>query len=50
MNPLYSGGTAGSLIVSAIARHGDRPALADGTVRWSYHEFGDVVARFITPV
>ena len=48
MNPLYSGGTAGSLIVSAIARHGDSPALADGTVRWSYREFGDVVARFIT--
>jgi fatty-acyl-CoA synthase len=48
MNQLYSGGTAGSLIVSAIARYGDQPALADGTVRWSYREFGDVVARFIT--
>ncbi|MDB5502628.1 MAG: AMP-dependent synthetase and ligase [Tardiphaga sp.] len=48
MNQLYSGGTAGSLIVSAIARFGDSPALADGHVRWSYREFGDVVARFIS--
>ncbi len=48
MNQLYSGGTAGSLIVSAIARYGDQPALADGHVRWSYREFGDVVARFIS--
>ncbi|MEH2477156.1 fatty-acyl-CoA synthase [Nitrobacteraceae bacterium AZCC 2146] len=48
MNQLYSGGTAGSLIVGAIARFGDQPALADGHVRWSYREFGDVVARFIT--
>ncbi|MDB5566502.1 MAG: putative long-chain-fatty-acid--CoA ligase [Tardiphaga sp.] len=48
MNQLYSGGTAGSLIVSAVARFGDQPALADGHVRWSYREFGDVVARFIT--
>jgi len=48
LNPLYSGGTAGSLIVSAIARFGDQPALADGHVRWTYREFGDVVARFIT--
>jgi fatty-acyl-CoA synthase len=48
LNQLYSGGTAGSLIVSAIARYGDQPALADGHVRWSYREFGDVVARFIS--
>ncbi|MEZ0220587.1 MAG: AMP-binding protein, partial [Tardiphaga sp.] len=48
MNQLYSGGTAGSIIVSAIARYGDQPALADGHVRWSYRDFGDVVARFIS--
>ncbi len=45
---LHSGGTIGSLIVSAIARFGDNPALADGKVRWTYREFGDAVARFIT--
>ncbi len=47
MQQLHSGGTAGSLIVNAVARFGDRPALADGRIRWSYREFGDAVARFI---
>lgn len=47
MSHLHLGGTAGSLIVGAIARFGDRPAFADGNVRWSYREFGDTVARFI---
>lgn len=47
MHQLHSGGTAGSLIVGAINRYGDRPALADGSVRWTYREFGEVVARFI---
>jgi fatty-acyl-CoA synthase len=45
---LHSGGTIGSLIVNAIARFGDSPALADGKVNWNYREFGDAVARFIT--
>jgi fatty-acyl-CoA synthase len=31
-----------------VARYGDRPALADGTVRWTYREFGDAVGRFIS--
>ncbi len=48
MDQLYSGGTGGSLIVNAIARFGDRPAIADGTIRWSYAEFGQAVGRFIT--
>ena len=48
MPDLHSGGTIGSLIVNAIARFGDRPAIADGRVRWTYREFGEVVARFIT--
>jgi fatty-acyl-CoA synthase len=47
LDQLHSGGTAGSLIVNAIARFGDRPALADGQVRWSYRELGEVIARFI---
>jgi fatty-acyl-CoA synthase len=45
---LHSGGTMGSLIVNAVARFGDRPALGDGNVRWSYREFGDAMGRFIT--
>ncbi|MCG6207143.1 AMP-binding protein [Rhodopseudomonas sp. HC1] len=48
MDQLHSGGTGGSLIVNAIARYGDRPAIADDTTRWSYREFGDAVGRFIT--
>ena len=47
MQQLHSGGTAGSLVVNAIARFADRPAIADGHVRWSYRQLGDVVARFI---
>ena len=48
MRDLHSGGTIGSLIVNAILRFGDRPAIADGKLSWSYREFGDAVARFIT--
>jgi fatty-acyl-CoA synthase len=48
MNQLHSGGTAGSLVVSAVARFGDRPAIADGNVRWSYREFGIAIGRFVS--
>ncbi|MCP9627068.1 AMP-binding protein [Rhodopseudomonas palustris] len=48
MDQLHSGGTGGSLIVNAIARYGDRPAIADDTTRWTYREFGQAVGRFIT--
>ncbi len=48
MNALYSGGTVGGLIISAVARFGDRPAIADDTVRWSYRELGDAIGRFIS--
>ena len=48
MDRLHCGGTLGGLIISAIARFADQPAIADGTTRWSYRELGDAVARFIT--
>jgi fatty-acyl-CoA synthase len=48
LNALYSGGTVGGLIISAVARFGDRPAIADDTVRWSYRELGDAIGRFIS--
>lgn len=48
LRQIHSGGAIGGLIINAIARFGDRPAIADGRVRWTYKEFGDVVARFIT--
>jgi fatty-acyl-CoA synthase len=47
MDRLHSGGTLGGLIISAIARFGDRPALADGTTRWTYRELGDVIGRYV---
>jgi len=48
MDRLHSGGTMGGLIISAIIRYGDRPAIADGTTRWSYRELGEAVGRFIS--
>jgi len=48
MNQLHSGGTAGSLVVSAVARFGDQPAIADGAIRWNYREFGAAIGRFVT--
>ncbi len=48
MDKLHSGGTMGNLIITAIERFGDRPALGDGTTRWTYREFGDVTARLVT--
>jgi fatty-acyl-CoA synthase len=48
MRGLHSGGTLGSLIVSAVARFGEAPAIADGNIRWNYRQFGDAVGRFIS--
>jgi fatty-acyl-CoA synthase len=48
MGELHCGGTLGGLIVSAVARFGDAPAIADGQVRWSYRQLGDAVGRFIS--
>jgi fatty-acyl-CoA synthase len=47
MKQLYTGGTAGSLIVGAVTRFADRPALGDGTTFWTYRELGEAMARFI---
>ena len=47
MEQLYTGGTAGSLIIGAVTRFGDRPALGDGTTFWTYRELGEAMARFI---
>ncbi len=48
LDRLHSGGTLGSMIITALVRHADRPAIADGTTAWSYRELGDAVARFIS--
>jgi fatty-acyl-CoA synthase len=47
MNELHSGGTLGGMIVGAVTRFGDRPAIGDGTIRWTYRQLGDAIARFI---
>ena len=48
MSGLHCGGTVGSLVISAVERFGEAPAIADGSIRWSYRQFGDAVGRFIS--
>lgn len=48
MSSLNAGGTAGRLIIDAITRFADRPALSDGQTSWTYAELGDQIGRFIT--
>jgi len=48
MGDLHAGGTIGALIVNAIMRHAERPAIADGNISWTYRELGDAIGRFIT--
>ena len=45
---LVSGGTLGDLVISAIARFGDKPAIGDDRIRWSYRELGEQIGRIIT--
>lgn len=47
VRPLYAGGTVGRLILTAIERYPDRPALSDADVAYTYREFGDAIARVI---
>lgn len=44
---VYDSGTFGRLILSAIARFGTRPAIADSRQTWSYAQLGDAVARAV---
>ena len=48
MGDLHTGGTVGALILSAIVRHADRPAIADDNLSWTYRELGNAIGRFIT--
>lgn len=45
---ITQGGTVGNLVLSAISRFGDRPAIADDTSRWTYRQLGDRIARNIS--
>ena len=47
MGTLHEGGTVGSMLITAITRFADRPAIADNQARWTYRELGDAAARLI---
>lgn len=46
-HPASRGGTLGNVLISSIARFGDRPALSDGTKHWSYRQLGDAIGRLV---
>ena len=52
MGSLHEGGTVGAMLITAIRRFADRPAIADNQTRWTYRELGQaaggVVALFRT--
>jgi fatty-acyl-CoA synthase len=48
MLAVHSGGTLGSIILSSVARFGNRPAIADDTQCWRYRDLGDAIARFVS--
>src|SRR5687768_11698733 len=41
-----AGGTLGSIILGAIARHGDRPLMSDGTTSLTYRELGEKIGLY----
>ena len=47
MGSLHEGGTVGAMLITAIKRFADRPAIADNQTRWTYRELGDAAARVI---
>ena len=47
MGTLHEGGTVGTMLISAIARFADRPAIADNETRWTYRELGQAAGRLV---
>jgi fatty-acyl-CoA synthase len=47
VSALHEGGTVGAMLITAIQRFADRPALADDHTRWSYRELGEAAGRMI---
>ena len=45
--PLYQGATVGDLVISAIARGGDRTAFISGDEAWTYRELGAKVSQVV---
>jgi fatty-acyl-CoA synthase len=48
MAGLHEGGKVGSMLITAIVRHAERPAIADDRTRWTYRELGENVGRLIS--
>jgi len=48
MSNLYAGAGLGDLIVGAILRHADKPAIADERTRWTYRELGAAIGGMMT--
>ena len=48
MGSLHEGGTVGAMLITAIRRYPDRPAIADNRTRWTYSELGDAAARMMS--
>ena len=46
-DPLYQGCTVGDLVVSAVARGGDRVAFISDDTRWTYRQLGAMVSQVI---
>ncbi|MGO9741017.1 MAG: AMP-binding protein [Roseiarcus sp.] len=45
MGTLHAGGTVGAMLLTAIERFADRPAIADNFTRWTYRDLGDAAGR-----
>ncbi len=45
MGTLHAGGTVGAMLITAIERFADRPAIADNFTRWTYRDLGDAAGR-----
>jgi fatty-acyl-CoA synthase len=47
MGSLHEGGTVGAMLITAIERFADRPAIADNQTRWTYRELGHAAGRVV---
>jgi fatty-acyl-CoA synthase len=46
-NPLYDGSTVGDLVITALARGGDRVAFIGDHTQWTYRQLGALVSQVV---
>lgn len=46
--PLHGSATLGQILLTAIHRFADRPAIADDTTAWTYRDLGEAIGRCMT--